>query len=94
MHDPGDPLALLHPLALEQHLLLARQAGPGQVDGQAHEPAEQHEEDDVVHGGLARRANLDEVGQGDDPGREQPAAGAGHDGAARPPTRPPRWWGW
>ena len=48
MDDPGDALALVEALALEEDLLLALEAAAREVDGQADQPAEEEEQDDVV----------------------------------------------
>jgi hypothetical protein len=68
---PRDALALVQPLALEQHLLLLREPAPGEVDGEPDQAAEQHENHDVVHGGLVRFADLDQVGHRDHRGGDQ-----------------------
>ena len=57
--DAGDALALVEPLALEEHLLLALEAAAGEVDGQPDEPAEEEEQHDVVDRRLGGCPHLD-----------------------------------
>ena len=80
--DPGDPLALVQPLALEQHLLLALEPGAGEVDRQPDQPSEQHDQHDVVHrrlGGVP--PDLDQVGDHDDGRGREPASHPRHHGS-------------